>query len=406
VDIDYTVVPLRVGDVFLLTTDGVHEYVGTDDVCEVLTKTTDLTRAAQELVHTALLAESPDNLTVQIVRVEALPELDVLPTPGAELPVPTTLCPGQRLDDYRVIREVHHSSRSQLSLATTDDETRVALKVPGIEIAENSEALQRFLFEEWIARRVDSPHLVRAARADLPRSASYVALQWVEGTTLRQWLNDNPQPHIDAVQSCALIAGQIARGLRALHRQEMIHQDLRPENVMLDREGTIVIVDLGSVAVAGLEQAVPGTLGFTPGTHQYTAPEYLSGDHISWRSDQFSLGVIVYEMLTGQLPYGAQVARVRNRLDQKRLSYKPADRRDSGLPFWVDAALARACHPDPQRRYDGLSEFIADLEIPSAAYKPPDSRPLIERNPLRFWQGLAVLQLVAIVILVLSVAGD
>lgn len=402
VDIDYDVLPLSVGDVFLLTTDGVHDYVDAEIVRELLSKTSDLTQAAQELVHAALISGSTDNLTVQIVRVDSLPESDVLAAPGAELPVSTTLRPGEQLDDYTVVREVHHSNRSQLSLAMTADESRVALKVPGVEIVENPESLQRFLFEEWIARRVDSPHLVKAASADMPRSASYVALQWVEGTTLRQWLKDNPQPHIDDVRS---IAAQIARGLRALHRQEMIHQDLRPENVMLDRQGTVVIVDLGSVAVAGLEQAVPGTLGFTPGTHQYTAPEYLSGDQVSWRSDQFSLGVIVYEMLTQKFPYGAQVARVRNRVDQQRLSYQSTYTDDLGIPFWLDAALARACHRDPHRRYDGLSEFIADLESPGSGYKAPESRPLIERNPLRFWKALAALQLVLIVFLVVIAAG-
>ena len=143
-----------------------------------------------------------------------------------------------------------------------------------------------------------------------------------------------------------------------------------------------------------------------PGTFQYTAPEYLAGDIVSWRSDQYALGVIVYEMLTGRLPYGAQVARVRSRRDQQRLSYATAADGASAVPDWVDFALARACHRDPMRRYDALSEFIADLRRPSPAFKPLAMRPLLEKNPLRFWQVLALLQALAIGVLTLLLLGS
>lgn len=398
VDIDYHVVPLTVGDIFLLTTDGVHEFVDSKLVQKSLHSTTDLNQAARDIVAGALSRGSGDNLTIQIVQVQELPSPGNLPTPiDKNLPIASILKPGETLDSYQVIREIHHSPRSQLSLASTSSGDRVALKVPTAETLENPDRLERFLFEEWIARRVHSPHIVKAAPSTTERRASYVAMQWIEGSTLRQRLMDHRVLPIDDVRS---IAEQIVRGLRALHRQEMIHQDLRPENIMLDHEGTAIIVDLGSVAVAGLEQAAPGSLGALPGTLQYTAPEYLCGDQISWRADQFALGAIVYEMLTGCLPYGAQVAQVRNRRDQRRLTYQTAHSNDSTIPPWIDFALARACHRDPHRRYDALSEFVADLKAPSEAYRPHPSRPLLERNPQQFWRGLAAIQLLIILALI------
>ncbi|MEM1144453.1 MAG: protein kinase [Pseudomonadota bacterium] len=396
VEIDYRSVPLNEGDVFLLTTDGVHEFIDAGHVRTALASRS-LDGAAQSLVDTAMSAGSADNLTVQIARIDALaPASQPLSLANASLPLPSDLEVGATLDGFTLMREIHHTQRSRLYLAADPSGRKTVVKFPSIETGANLDYLQRFMFEEWVARRVSSAHIVKAATSLSPRSASYVAMEWVEGTTLRQWMHDHEKPSLDDVRS---IAKQLVRGLTALHRREMIHQDLRPENVMLDSHGTAVIIDLGSVSVAGLTEASPGLMGTMPGTFQYTAPEYLSGDQVSWRADQFALGVMIYEMLCGRLPYGAQVARVRSRRDQQRLRYEPAYARDNAVPEWVDHALARACHRDPSRRYDALSEFIADLQTPSRDFIPLRSRPLIERNPLRFWQVLSALQFVALIVL-------
>lgn len=397
VEIDYQSVSMQSGDVFVLTTDGVHEFIDAQVIHEAIATSHSLEEAARQVTTVAEERGSKDNLTVQIVRVESLPDDSYPALLDQPLPLVSPLSAGKDLDGYHLIREVHHSSRSQLMLAEDRSGNYIAIKVPGVESGEDPDFLQRFQFEEWVARRVQSPHLVKAAPSNGPRTANYVAMEWIDGCTLRQWMIDNPNPRMDEVRS---IAEQVGRGLRALHRQEMIHQDLRPENIMLDRQGTAVIIDLGSVAVAGLEQAVPGWLGPMPGTFQYTAPEYLAGDRVSWRSDQYSLAAIIYEMLTGHLPYGAQVARVRSRRDQQRLSYRKADQGDSTVPEWVDFALARACHPDPTRRYDALSELFMDLRQPSNRFKPNAAKPLLERNPLKFWQGLAVVQLIICILLI------
>jgi serine/threonine protein kinase len=306
------------------------------------------------------------------------------------------------IDGFRVIRPIHGTARSHVFLAADPAGRRVALKIPASETAQDEAYLRRFVLEEWIARRVSSPHILRAAATPERRTALYVVTEFVEGRTLRQWMTDNPRPSLDEIRN---IVSQIAAGLRALHRREMIHQDLRPENVMIDPDGTVKIIDLGSATVAGVEESAPGALGAMPGTFQYTAPEYLSGDAISWRSDQFALGVIAYEMATGRLPYGAQVARIRSRADQKRLAYRSARDDDTGAPDWVDTALQRAVHPDPLRRYDALSEFVEDLKRPGAGWKAGRHVPLAERNPVRFWQGVSAILAVLCLILAAQLGG-
>jgi serine/threonine protein kinase len=199
---------------------------------------------------------------------------------------------------------------------------------------------------------------------------------------------DNPKPDIETIRG---IVEQIARGLQAFHRMEMLHQDLRPANIMIDRTGTVKIIDFGSTKVKGVVEATPSIdTGDILGTAQYTAPEYFIGESGSSRSDIFSLGVITYQMLTGRLPYGAQVAKTRTKSQQRKLKYTSVLDDSREIPAWIDDVLRKAVDPDPYRRYDELSEYIFDLRHPNKNYLKSPPVPLIERNPLLFWKCLAL----------------
>lgn len=123
------------------------------------------------------------------------------------------------------------------------------------------------------------------------------------------------------------------------------------------------------------------------GSAQYTAPEYFIGEDGSQRSDIFSLGAIAYQMLTRQLPYGAQVARTRTKAQQKKLRYTSLSNDSRDVPAWVDGALRKALQPDPYQRYDELSEFVFDLRHPNKKFLAKAAKPLIERDPLLFWKS-------------------
>jgi serine/threonine protein kinase len=188
------------------------------------------------------------------------------------------------------------------------------------------------------------------------------------------------------------VVEQIAKGLQAFHRMEMLHQDLRPENIMIDKTGTVKIIDFGSTKVAGVIEASPSTdRNDILGTAQYTAPEYLLGEGGSTRSDIFSLGVITYQMLTGRLPYGAEMAKARTKSQQRKLGYNSALDNNREIPAWIDGALKKAVHPDPYKRYEELSEYIFDLRHPNDAFLKSSPAPLLERNPLLFWKSLSLI---------------
>lgn len=403
IEIDYRQWPLETGEVYLLASDGAYEHLHIGDVQAALAAhPADLDAAASRLVDTALAQGSQDNLTVQLLRIEALPDPEArhLPAQREGLAWPPPLQPRMRFEGYTVQRELHASARSHVHLAIDDDTgQQVALKTPSTDLREQPDALDRFLLEEWVARRIDSAHVLKPCAVDRPRQHLMVAMEYVEGQTLAQWMTDHPRPGLDSVRR---IVGQIAQGLQAFHRKEMLHQDLRPENVMIDPGGTVRIIDFGSVHVAGLAEGSsephPEAL---VGSLQYTAPEYFLGLGGTPASDLFALAVLCYQMLTGQLPYGLHVTRLRTERDLARLRYIPLREHRPDLPAWLDAVLRRALHPQPLKRQEALSEFIHDLHEPGAPYLPQRPPPLIERNPVVFWKTLSAVLALAVLLLLL-----
>ena len=408
IEIDYRMFSVEKGDLYLLATDGVYEHVNSRFIAETIGGNAgDLDGAARTIVEEAQRQGSPDNLTVQIVRIDELPDSDgnEIVRQALELPCPPLLEARMVLDGYQIVREFHASSRSHIYLAVDSaDGAQVAIKTPSIDLRNDSAYLQRFMMEEWVARRINSAHVLKPRNQSRTRNYLYVVTEFVDGQTLTQWMIDNPKPSLETARR---IVEQIAKGLQAFHRMEMLHQDIRPDNIMIDGTGTAKIIDFGSTRIAGIaDDSTSSVDDNILGTVQYTAPEYFLGDGGSTRSDIFSLGVIAYQMLTGRLPYGAQVAKTRTKSQQRKLKYKSVldDTRD--IPAWIDGALKKALHPDPYQRYDELSEFIFDLRHPNKNFLKSSSAPLIERDPLLFWKCLsAVLFIFALIVSILLLSG-
>jgi len=400
VEIDYRSYPLEANDILLFTTDGIHDYLSNKQLSEqISTAQSSLQNCANKLVEKALEAGSNDNVSCLLMHIEQLPEPDEdeFYRKLIELPFPPPLDAGMKIDNYEILREIHASKRTQVYLARDMmDGQKVVIKTPSVNYADDAEYIDHFMHEEWVGKRLSSDHTLKIVSSERPRHFLYYVTEYLQGQTLREWMHDHPVASIKEVRD---IIKQIASGLRAMHRLEMIHQDLKPENIFIDQHGTVKIIDFGSTRIPGFEELSSpfnNEQGFL-GTLHYAAPECLKGEKATNRSDIFSLSVITYEMLTGKLPYGDKDT-VRATLKHP---YMPARQINKLIPDWLEASLIKGLKKDPQRRYQLLSEFVHDITYPNPQLLVQPTAPLLERNPLGFWRGLSMILLAAIILLLI-----
>jgi serine/threonine protein kinase/serine/threonine protein phosphatase PrpC len=402
-DIDYSTYPIEIGDQFVIATDGIYEHLSDEAICHCIDEYEhDLDLVARKLVSMALDNGSNDNLTIQIIRVENLPDISCSEAlyQSIYLPFSPPLDPPCHFDGYDIVREIHANHRSHVYLAK-DPRSGVGfvLKLPSIDQKGDQRFIEQFVREEWVAKRINSPHVCKVHNTSEDRHYLYTAMEFIEGENLTQWLRDNPIPSLSQVRNIVL---QVAKGLTSFHRLEMVHQDIRPENILIDSLGTVKLIDFGATYISGLEGDGRSEDIHLLGTAMYSAPECFLGHPATWQSDQFSLAVLTYYLLSGEFPYGTDVAKARTRSAQYKLSYRPLAINDRALPIWLNEPLKRALSIEPYTRFEALSEFIMALNQPSERYLARKQLPLMERNPAKFWQMLSLLLFILLMVVILS----
>ncbi len=389
-EVDCRGIDLRVKDTFLLTTDGVHDFVDHDLMCEIVSEATPVAERAQKIVEKALANKTPDNVTALIFEVESLPEEteEEVFQKLTRLPFPPDLQPGMIIDGFKILQTIAESARGQVYLAEDSaNQTKIVLKTPSVNYEDDPTYLNGFIQEQWVGQRINHPGVMKPYISGRHRTCLYFKTEYIEGQNLKEWIQENSEPLLSEVRP---IVEQIIQALRAFHRQDMVHQDLKPDNIMIDTSGRVKIIDFGSTKVAGITEITSVINPDHPmGTLNYTAPEYMMGEQGTNRSDIFSLGVIVYEMLTGHLPYKEKNINSFKLRSYSDMKYIPARKWRLDIPEWVDAALKKAVAPNPADRYGLLSEFLYDFKTPKRDVNGADFQPLLQRNPLLVWQGVA-----------------
>jgi serine/threonine protein kinase len=402
-DVDYRSVDLELGDIFLLTTDGIHDFVKDRDLSSVLRILVDESAESvfddccRKLVNIALDNKSRDNLSCQILRVDSFPKqsIDDISHKLSKLPFPPTLEPGMVLDGYRIERELHASSRSQVYLVCDiDTSQRYCMKTPSVNFDDDLAYIDRFVMESWIGHRIASPHVVKVIDSGKSKSCLYYLTEYIDGITLERWIKENPNP---AVQDVILLVQQIVKGIRAFHNRETLHQDIKPGNILIDRNGQVKIIDFGSCFIQGIaEIATPLESQGILGTAAYSAPEVVLNAKSTVQSDIFSLAVIVYEMLTGEPPFSGKLEECRTSKAYLKTKYIPCYEINPLIPIWIDGAVKKGLRFSPERRYEDVSEFLHELQKPNPIYKKGEGGALLETNPLLFWQVLSGLLFISL----------
>lgn len=390
INIDYGRQPVAVGDSFLLTSDGIHDFLDIETINQLINDQDPPDKICENLIQAALENGSDDNISAVFARIKALPQesLDDYSAKLTRLPFPPELSKGMKIDGYVIKKEVFASARSQLYLVEDESSGETyAMKTPSHNYEDDISYIDRFIQEEWIGIRINNQHVVRIIQPNRKKSYLYYLMEYIDGIGLDTWIEENHPPN---PKRAIAIVKQIAAGLKAFHDNEAIHQDLRPANIMIDQNGKVSIVDFGSVYVAGLAE-LQRPLGHEGalGTASYSDPLYLMGKNPGVKGDVYALATITYEMFTGHLPYGKEVEECRTAFDYDRLRYRDAAHYNSIIPLWFDGALKKGVAFNLEERYASIPALIKDLTQPNPAFLNHDVVTEKQANSLVFWKLLS-----------------
>ena len=407
--IDCSEATVTKGDFVVLCCDGLYTCVVDNEICDIVCRVPP-DEAAKQLVVLAEKRGAQDNITVQVLRIDRVEAVSNYR--GAPIyyeqnqPVAAgEFYPGQIVDNRFEIAEVLSRSGMAVIYRATDRESskEVAIKVPHMQYESDPGFFGRFQREEEIGRMLNHPFLLEFIQVE-HKSRPYIVTEYLKGYTLSHLMTTvHPLPEADALK----IASRICDALDHMHKLNIIHRDLKPANIMLCYDGTLRIMDFG------IAKAIQGRrltfTGFTPtmGTPDYMAPEQVKGKRGDARTDIYSVGAILYEMLSGASPFEGENPFV---IMNARLIGDPVAPRKLNplLSANAEEIVLHAMARQPHDRYQTIAEMKKELDdigaviITDRAAKlqpPASSRPSMIRN----MQTIVLIMAIPIVTLIIFV---
>ena len=287
----------------------------------------------------------------------------------------TALHPGSQLDHYRMENLVARSGMASIYRATDlQNERPVAIKIPHPEVEADPLFYDRFKREEEIGKKLDHPGVMKVYGDD-DRSRVYMVMEWVDGQLLRKILIEHKKLPIDRAIHITL---GICAALEYIHSKGVVHRDLKPENIMVDSEDRVKLIDFGIAGSEGMRRLTFARLTAAMGTPDYISPEQVKSKRGDARSDIYALGVMLYEMLTGDVPFhGPNAFAIMN----DRLLNNPVPPRELNpeISPQLQEIIYRALERNPANRYASAREMAHDLRDPSQVG-------VAERPELRDWK--------------------
>jgi len=357
---DIATEPLQQGDIILQCSDGLYGFALDEEILEMVVKYHP-GEACKRLLALAEKRQVSDNVSMQIVQVWDVdqPRTAAAVTAGTAPRAGKELAVGSLLDDRFEITDIIAKSNMASLFKANDRQTgkAVAIKAPLLQIESDPAGFDRFRREEEIGIQLNHPFLLKMFPVE-KKSRPYIVMEYLEGQTLSELLRSvRPLPEPDAVK----IASHLCTALAYMHEQGVVHRDLKPQNVMLCNDGTIRIMDFGIARSAQSRRLT--FVGFTPamGTPDYMAPEQVKGGRGDERTDLYSLGAILYEMATGEAPFGGDSPYV---IMNARVTGDPQAPRkvNSKLTPVLEEIILHAMERDPKKRYQTAVEMRAELE--------------------------------------------
>lgn len=391
--VDYLEGELREGERYLLVSDGVWSTLGDAGIRSLLRDEHDPTAACQALVTAAHLAGSQDNASAVLVQVNALPDNDLADTLAQlqQWPLPPKLREGQDFEGWQVERLLAESRQSLVYRVRDAQARRWLLKTLPTSRHDEAQAGAALLLEEWFLRRVAGRHFAEAHALPQRQHLYYVQREYA-GQTLAEHLRlSGPL----GLPEWLDLAPRLLRALGLLHRRNILHRDIKPENLLWCDDGELRLLDFGLTYCPGLSRDEQHAL---PGTPSYIAPEAFAGAAPDRQQDLYAAGVTLYRLLTGHYPYGEIEAFQHPRFAKPTAPsrYRP------DIPAWLDDCLLRAVAASPGERFETAEEWLLVVEQGERQALNVRPRPLLEREPLKVWRGVALASLLLNLILLVA----
>ncbi|HEY3826880.1 MAG TPA: serine/threonine-protein kinase, partial [Bryobacteraceae bacterium] len=266
--------------------------------------------------------------------------------------------PGDLLDHYRIESLVARSGMASIFRATdTLNNRTVAIKIPHPEMEADAALFERFQREREIGEKLDHPGVMKVFHDD-KRSRVYMVMEWVEGELLRKLMSGAGK---FPPERAARITARICEALDYIHSHGVVHRDMKPENIMVDPEDRIKLIDFGIAGNEGSRRLTFANLSSVMGTPDYISPEQVKGKRGDGRSDIYAMGIMLYEMLTGKVPFTGNNAFL---IMNDRLLNSPVPPREvnPNISPALQEIIYRAMERDPKNRYATAREFVWDLE--------------------------------------------
>ena len=291
--------------------------------------------------------------------------------------------PGTEIDGFRVVDCIHaggmaHIYAVEYAQADRSPGFPMAMKIPRMTAGDGAENIVSFEVELQILPVLSGPHVPRfVAAGDLVR-LPYLVMEYIPGQTLQHWL-DAPG-HCD-IETIARLGAATARAAHSLHQQNVCHLDLKPANVLIKEDGTAVLLDFGLSCHAHYPDLLAEEMRQAVGSPAWIAPEQVVGVRGDPRSDIFAIGVMLYELATGELPFGAPTTSGGMR---QRLWMTPAPPRKhrADIPPWLQEVILRCLEPEASNRYPSAAHLAFDLSNPEQV-QVTERGERTERTPLR-----------------------
>lgn len=397
--LDYLDDALQAGDVFLLVSDGVWEVLGDKAMQALLDVELESQQIADNLIAQVSSKKGQDNATAMVVKVHRAGATNqhYASVEAKHLAVPERLKIGQVLDGFEVLQLMHESQSSLLyQVKQVATQQLLVLKTLPQALRDDLPSREGLLVEEWLAKSIVSRYFPQVLPlSNKERHFLYYVMTFHQGATLQQHLEHDRHFSItDVVQ----IGIRLGKALGSLHRMNIIHRDIKPDNIHLDTEEKLRLLDLG-VALNPSTMRSEGR----PGTPSFIAPELFAGEQATSQSDLYAVGVTLYYLLTRKYPYG-EIEPFQNPRFTEPI---PPSRYRPDIPQWLESILLKAVAKSPLRRFETAEEWVISLSKAEHAVTVPYRKaPLSESNPMLLWQmGLVISLLLNLLLLFLLFAS-